>query len=138
MRRLTSADALADSASAMTAKANTMLLAAADKPPRRASAADAAVVASDQLNDVDRALQQTPATQTVAMASARPAAAAPVLASSSDSFRLGSDLADRKDLHRLRRLADDGLRRAHVHGVRLPDTGRCDARPGRVAALAPT
>ena len=83
--QLTSTDAT-DSASAMTAKANTMLLAAADRPaPADAQgAADAPVVSSDQLNDVDRALQQTPSTQTVAMASARPAAAV-VLASGNES-----------------------------------------------------
>jgi hypothetical protein len=82
--QLTSADA-ADSASAMTAKANTMLLAAADKPasPDAQDAADAAVVSSDQLNDVDRALQQSPSTQTVAMASAKPAATV-VLASGNE------------------------------------------------------
>jgi hypothetical protein len=76
----------ADSASAMTAKANTMLLAAADKPGAADTqgATDAAVVSSDQLNDVDRALQQTPS-QTVAMASAKPASAAPVLASGNES-----------------------------------------------------
>jgi hypothetical protein len=82
------ANALADSASAMTAKANTMLLASADKPADAQAPADAAVVASDQLNDVDRALQETPAKQqTVAMASAaKPvAAAAPVLAAANDS-----------------------------------------------------
>jgi hypothetical protein len=58
-----------------------MLLAAADRPiPADAQrGTDAAVVSSDQLNDVDRALQQPPATQTIAMASATPAAA-PVLA----------------------------------------------------------
>ena len=84
--QLTSADTSADSASAMTAKANTMLLAAADKPGAADTqgATDAAVVSSDQLNDVDRALQQTPS-QTVAMASAKPASAAPVLASGNES-----------------------------------------------------
>jgi hypothetical protein len=83
--QLASADT--DSASAMTAKANTMLLAAADKPaPAEAQGApDAAVVSSDQLNDVDRALQQNPATQTVAMAVAKPSPAAPVQASSNES-----------------------------------------------------
>jgi len=83
--QLTSTGA-ADSASAMTAKANTMLLTAADKPvPADAQAAsDTVVVSSDQLNDVDRALQQTPSTQTVAMASARPAAE-PVMASGSEA-----------------------------------------------------
>jgi hypothetical protein len=82
--QLTSADSpAADSAKAMTAKANTVLLAAADGQ----APADAQVVSSDQLNDVDRALQQTaqPSTQTVAMAAAKPAQAAPVLASGSDS-----------------------------------------------------
>lgn len=86
--QLTPADSpAADSAKAMTAKANTVLLAAADKPADAQTAADAQVVASDQLNDVDRALQQTPSpsTQTVAMAQAKPTPAAPVLASSSDS-----------------------------------------------------
>jgi hypothetical protein len=81
--QLASAD---DSASAMTAKANTMLLAAADKPiPAEAqSATDEALVSSDQLNDVDRALQQAPATQTVAMAVVKPAPAAPAQASSNE------------------------------------------------------
>jgi hypothetical protein len=84
--QLAAADA-PDSASAMTAKANTMLLAAADKPaPAEAQGAtDPAVVSSDQLNDVDRALQQNPATQTVAMAVAKPSPAAPVQVSSNES-----------------------------------------------------
>jgi hypothetical protein len=90
--QLTSADSpAADSAKAMTAKANTVLLAAADKPADAQAPADVQVVASDQLNDVDRALQQTaqqqtaPSTQTVGVASAKPTPAPPVLASSSDS-----------------------------------------------------
>ena len=62
--QLTSTDASADSASALTAKASTMLLATADKPAEAQTPTEAAVVASDQLNDVDLALQQTPATQT--------------------------------------------------------------------------
>ena len=82
--QLASADA-PDSASAMTAKANTMLLAAADKPAEAQGAPDNSVVASDQLNELDRALQQSPATQTVAMATAKPAAAAPVLASAGET-----------------------------------------------------
>ena len=83
--QLTSASA-DDSASAMTAKANTMLLAAADKPiPAEAQAvSDASVVSSDQLNDVDRTLQQPTSTQTVAMVSAKPAAG-PVMASGSEA-----------------------------------------------------
>ena len=82
--QLASADVSADSASAMTVKANT-LLAAADKPAEAQGAADPAVVSSDQLNDVDRALQQNPATQTVAMAVARPSPTSPVQASSNES-----------------------------------------------------
>ncbi|MBR1187610.1 hypothetical protein JQ634_16915 [Bradyrhizobium sp. AUGA SZCCT0240] len=81
--QLASADFPAGSAQAMTAKAH-ILLASADKPGEAQSTTDA-VVSSDQLNDVDRALQQNPATQTVAMAAAKPTPAAPVLASSHDS-----------------------------------------------------
>jgi hypothetical protein len=81
--QLASAEAAPGSAQAMTAKAN-ILLAAADKPAE-AQPATNTVVSSDQLNDLDRALQQNPATQTVAMAAAKPAPAAPVLASSSES-----------------------------------------------------
>jgi hypothetical protein len=81
--QLASAEAPAGSAQAMTAKAN-ILLAAADKPAEAQPATDA-VVSSDQLNDLDRALQQNPATQTVAMAAAKPTPAAPVLASSNES-----------------------------------------------------
>lgn len=84
--RMASADALADSVTAMTAKANTILLASADQPADPQTAADTPVVASDQLNDVDRALQETPARQTVAMVSAaRPVAAAAALAPADDS-----------------------------------------------------
>jgi hypothetical protein len=86
--QMTSTNALADSASTMTAKANTVLLASADKPGDPQAPADAAVVASDQLNDVDRALQETPAKQqTVAMASAaKPAAAALTTANDSSTW----------------------------------------------------
>jgi hypothetical protein len=80
--QLASAEPAPGSAQAMTAKAN-ILLASADKPGE-APTTDA-VVSSDQLNDVDRALQQNPAKQTVAMAVTKPAPAAPVLASSNDS-----------------------------------------------------
>ena len=81
--QLASADTAPGNAQAMTAKAN-ILLASADKPGEAQSTTDA-VVSSDQLNDVDRALQQNPATQTVAMAAVKPATAAPVLASSHES-----------------------------------------------------
>jgi hypothetical protein len=95
-----SSDAPADNATAMTAKAGA-LLTAADKPADGQAASDAQVVASDQLNDVDRELQQsqqsqnsaptqaqTPPSaqrQTVAMAPVKAASAAPVLASTESS-----------------------------------------------------
>ena len=50
------------------------------------------------------------------VASADPPAA-PV-ATSQRKLHLGRDLPDRENLHRLWRTADDGLGRAHVHGVR--------------------
>jgi len=84
--QMTSTSALADSASAMTAKANTVLLASADKLADAQAPADAAVVASDQLNDVDKALQEAPPKQqTVALAVVRPAATSPVKAAADDS-----------------------------------------------------
>ena len=95
------ADAPADTASAMSAKANT-LLAAADRPADGQPAADGQIASSDQLNDVDRVLQQgapaapatqgapatqasPPSTQTVAMAPVRAASASPMLASNESS-----------------------------------------------------
>jgi hypothetical protein len=82
------ADAAPDSARTMSAKASTILQASADKPAE-AQADDATVVATDQLNDVDRALQQeTPSTQTVAMASAKPAEDASAAAATNDSSSL--------------------------------------------------
>jgi hypothetical protein len=105
--QLASTEVAPDSARAMTAKANTMLLAAVDKPADTQPPAEADVVASDQLNDLDRALQQArpeaksevkaearseakpqtkPAAPTMALASAEaPAApAAPAMASSKE------------------------------------------------------
>ncbi len=89
--QLASAEVPVDSARAMSAKANTVLLAAADKPVDAQPAAEGEVVASDQLNDLDRALQQAkpdgkPAAPTMTLASAEaPAApAAPVMAASKD------------------------------------------------------
>lgn len=70
--QLASADAPADSARAMSAKANTILLAAADKP------ADAPVVSADQLNDVDRALQESKPLAPIPAMAAAEAPAAPV------------------------------------------------------------
>jgi hypothetical protein len=80
--QMTSADTPAGNARAMSAHANDILQAApADAQP----AADAQVVAADQLNDVDRALHESPplaATLTMASAEAPVAPAAPVTASS--------------------------------------------------------
>jgi hypothetical protein len=89
------ADAPSDSAGPMTARANAILMAAADRPAE-AKPADAQapadnqtnqVVAPDQLNDVDRALQEAASpSQTVAMASnstVKTAAAAPASSDSS-------------------------------------------------------
>mgnify|MGYP001053475919 CR=1 FL=1 len=74
----------------MSEKANTVLQAASDKPADAEAPADANVVAPDQLNDVDRALQAGPATQqTVAMASAaRPLADGAAQAANNDSSTL--------------------------------------------------
>ncbi|MFL6840743.1 MAG: hypothetical protein ACJ8FZ_26030 [Bradyrhizobium sp.] len=86
-------DTPADKANAMSAKANT-LLTAPDKPADSQPATDNQLVASDQLNEVDRALQQNPGqpatqmaaqAQTVAVAPVRAATAAPVLANSNES-----------------------------------------------------
>ncbi|UPJ46863.1 hypothetical protein IVB30_26585 [Bradyrhizobium sp. 200] len=91
--QMTAADAPSDSAKAMSAamseKANTVLQ-AAGKPADAESPADATVVAPDQLNDVDRALQetQTPSTQTVAMASVKPASENPAQAANNESSTL--------------------------------------------------
>ena len=94
--QMNSADAAQDSAGdsakamsqAMSAKANTILLAAADnQADGQAPAEGAAVTAPDQLNDLDRALQENPSTQTVAMAQAKPAQQEnPAQASNSDSL----------------------------------------------------
>ena len=114
--QLASAEAPADSARAMSAKANTMLLAAADK------AGDTRIVAADQPNNVDRTLQDNQAAcpdpddgrGVPRTGDARRAGGG----EKQRKLRLGPDLLDRQDLHRLRRAADDGLRGAHVHGVR--------------------
>jgi hypothetical protein len=83
--QLAAANTLADSAKAMTARANDIMQAAADSRP----AAESQIVAPDQLNDVDRALREDPPPQqtTLAMSSADAAAASatPVMASSESS-----------------------------------------------------
>jgi hypothetical protein len=83
--QLASTDTPIGSARAMSARANNILAAAADNPPDAQPAADAQVVAADQLNDLDRALQESkPPTPTLAMVSAN-APAAPVIARSDDN-----------------------------------------------------
>ena len=90
--QLASADTPSGSARAMSARANNILLTAAESPADPQSAADAQVVAADQLNDLDRALQENnpaqqeskPPAATLAMVSA-PARAAPVMARGDDS-----------------------------------------------------
>jgi hypothetical protein len=82
------ADAPSDSAGPMTARANAMLMAAADKPADAQAPADGQtnqMVAPDKLNDVDRSLQEaaTPS-QTVAMASNSAVKAAAAAPASSD------------------------------------------------------
>jgi hypothetical protein len=80
----TAADALADSARAMTARANDIVQAAADSRPATGSQ----MVAPDQINDVDRALREDPQPQqtTLAMSLADAAAAsAPQVMASSES-----------------------------------------------------
>jgi hypothetical protein len=89
--QMTAADAPPDSAKGMSAamseKASTVLQAAADKPADAAEPpADTAVVAPEQLSDGDRALH--PSSQTVAMASPRPAADGAAQAANSDSTTL--------------------------------------------------
>ncbi|MDI4237157.1 hypothetical protein OZ411_30565 [Bradyrhizobium sp. Arg237L] len=66
----------ADNASAMSAKANT-LLAESDKPDETKAPGDADVVASDQLNEVDRALQDS---QQQNQPAAQPQQSAPAVA----------------------------------------------------------
>jgi hypothetical protein len=86
-----------DTAKGMSEKASTVLQAAADKPADAEAPADTAVVASDQLNDVDRALhkdvdkalQEAPSTQTVAMASVtKPAVEGAAQAANNESSTL--------------------------------------------------
>lgn len=84
--QLASADTpTSKAAKAMSARANEMLQAAADNPADAQPAADTQVVSADQVNDVDRALQESkPPAPMMAMASAEAPAApvAPVMAAS--------------------------------------------------------
>jgi hypothetical protein len=89
--QLASADTPIGNARAMTARANNILL-AADSPADPQPDADAQVVAADQLNDLDRALQESkpapqesqPPAATLAMVSAK-VPATPVMARGDDS-----------------------------------------------------
>ncbi|MDO9561904.1 MAG: hypothetical protein Q7J60_09805 [Bradyrhizobium sp.] len=97
--QLPAAEPPAGSAKAMSAQAGTMLQTAADRPVDGQPAAEPGVVAPDQLNDLDRALQEAkseagseakseakPAAPilTLASAEAPPAPAAPVVARSKE------------------------------------------------------
>ena len=78
-----------NSARAMSERAGMMLLAATGGQTDAAPAAESQVVVPDQLNEVDRSLEQSPApAQTVAMAPANAAVAAPVLVNSDESSNL--------------------------------------------------
>jgi hypothetical protein len=82
--QMTSADTPAGNARAMSARANDILANPADVQP----AADTQVVAADQLNDVDRALHESPppaATLAMASADAPVAPVGPVMAGSASS-----------------------------------------------------
>jgi hypothetical protein len=86
--QLTSADTPTGHARAMSARANDILQAAPDKPADAQPGADTQVVSADQLNDVDRALHESPPpAPTLAMAAAEaPAAPAPpVVANTGES-----------------------------------------------------
>jgi hypothetical protein len=80
--RLASADTLDGNARAMSARANDILQAAADKPVDAQSAAEAPVVSPDALNEVDRTL---PASDPPAPTMTTAAADAPAVESSNDS-----------------------------------------------------
>ena len=86
--QMTSADTPAGNAKAMSARANDILQAAPANPADAQPAANAQVVAADQLNDLDRALHESPrpaATLAMASADAPVAPAAPVMAGSNAS-----------------------------------------------------
>jgi hypothetical protein len=89
--QLPAADTPMGNAKAMSARANNILAAAADSPADAQPAADAQVVAADQLNDLDRALQESKPVQqdsqppAATLAMVRAPAAAPVMAKGEDS-----------------------------------------------------
>jgi hypothetical protein len=82
------ADAPTGAAKAMTMRANALLMAAADTPAEpQAPAADTQLVAADQLNEVDRTLQEQPAASqnTVALAPTKPVTAVAARVAVNDS-----------------------------------------------------
>ena len=86
--QLTSADTPISQARAMSARASDILQASPGKPADAQPAADTQVVSADQINDVDRALHESPPPlPTLAMVTAEAPAtpAAPVLAKSGES-----------------------------------------------------
>ena len=115
-----------DAAQAMSVRANNIVQNAPNNPADAQPAAESQVVAPDQLNDVDRALHEANAPATAApLADGRGRAACGLRHGAGGGRQrcqqqrrhLGQNLADRKDLHRIWRAADDGLRCAHVHGM---------------------
>ena len=144
--QMTAADAPPDSAKGMSAamseKANTVLQAAADKPADAEAPAEPGAVAPDQLNDVDRALH-LPNSRCHDHADGcagldRQTGGGGAGQAATTTVPPGQDLADRKDLHRLRRPADDGVGRAHVHGVADRASGAARRVRSARAHLKPT
>ncbi len=135
--QMTAADAVPDSArgmsAAMSEKANTVLQAAADKPADAEAPADTAVAAPDQLNDDDRALHATPLHADGCDGLDQTGRGEPRSGGEQRQFHPGQDLTDRKDLHRLRSPADDGVGRANVHGV----AGRAKSRRQAASTACP-
>jgi hypothetical protein len=83
--QLTTADTEAGNVKAMSARANEILQAAPGKPAAARPATETKVVAADQLNDVDRALQENQAPAPTSAMAAADAPAAPVAVSRNES-----------------------------------------------------
>jgi hypothetical protein len=79
--QLASADVPGSNAKAMSARANILLANPADAPP----AAETQIVSADQLNDVDRALHESPPAAPVQMMASAEKPAEPVMASGNES-----------------------------------------------------
>ncbi len=122
-------------ASAMTGRANDNVQAAADNTAA-APGAENQVVPPDQLNDIDRALQQdNPSAQKAGdRRNRRAAASGPGDGEQPAELGLGPELPDRQDLHRRRHAADTGLCRPHVHGLTGPGARISPGAPGPLEA----